>query len=150
MIRDGSPWRRGCSATGSCYAESDGNLFNCDVYWHLDVYGAATGVEHIKLSFYLDELQHDTGALRVIPGSHFDEHELRHGALQALAHEPDRVPRQRRRRGRRDPVRGPSRSIRATSSSATSARCTASFNGAARRRLFTVNFAAAPKETAGA
>lgn len=51
------------------YAESDGNRFNCDVYWHLDAYGAFADHRHIKLFFYLDSLRHDAGALRVIPGS---------------------------------------------------------------------------------
>ncbi|MGI9601702.1 MAG: phytanoyl-CoA dioxygenase family protein [Acidimicrobiales bacterium] len=52
------------------YAESDGNLFNCDVYWHTDLYGADASKENIKLFFYLDSLRADTGALRVLPGTH--------------------------------------------------------------------------------
>ena len=52
------------------YAESDGNLFNCDVYWHTDLYGADASKENLKLFFYLDALHEDSGALRVLPGTH--------------------------------------------------------------------------------
>src|SRR5262245_39527906 len=81
---------KGLLGDGYVYAESDGNLFNCDVYWHLDAYGAVEDVEHIKLSFYLDELHHDTGALRVIPGSHFQSSYTKK-LHRGIAHEPARV-----------------------------------------------------------
>ncbi|MDH3704815.1 MAG: phytanoyl-CoA dioxygenase family protein [Acidimicrobiia bacterium] len=55
------------------YAESDGNLFNCDVYWHTDLYGADASKENLKLFFYLDSLRGDSGALRVLPGTHHHE-----------------------------------------------------------------------------
>jgi hypothetical protein len=51
------------------YAESDGNLFYCESSWHPDVYGAALTRYHIKLSFYLDPLAAETGAIRMIPGT---------------------------------------------------------------------------------
>ena len=56
------------------YAESDGNLFDCESLWHSDTYGAPMLIHHVKLSFYLDSLRGDSGAIRVIPGTqHFRE-----------------------------------------------------------------------------
>jgi hypothetical protein len=56
------------------YAESDGNLFDCESLWHSDTYGAPMLIHHVKLSFYLDSLKADSGAIRVIPGTqHFRE-----------------------------------------------------------------------------
>ena len=56
------------------YAESDGNLFDCESLWHSDTYGAPMLIHHVKLSFYLDSLRADSGAIRVIPGTqHFRE-----------------------------------------------------------------------------
>jgi ectoine hydroxylase-related dioxygenase (phytanoyl-CoA dioxygenase family) len=139
---------KGLLGDGYVYAESDGNLFNCDVYWHLDAYGAVEGVEHIKLSFYLDELHHDTGALRVIPGSHFDSTYTKK-LHRGIAHEPDRVhenfglavdeiPSWTLDVTPGDLIVGNFRTLHG------------SFNGAPRRRLFTVNFAAAPGGATGA
>ncbi len=53
------------------YAESDGNILNCETTWHRDTYGAPLKQFHLKLLFYLDPLVADTGALRVIPGTQF-------------------------------------------------------------------------------
>ena len=53
------------------YAESDGNLFDCESTWHSDIYGAPMDVHHVKISFYLDTLREDSGAIRVIPGTNF-------------------------------------------------------------------------------
>ena len=53
------------------WASSDGNLFYCESYWHPDNYAAPLDHYHVKLSFYLDELVGDSGAIRLIPGSHF-------------------------------------------------------------------------------
>jgi ectoine hydroxylase-related dioxygenase (phytanoyl-CoA dioxygenase family) len=53
------------------YAESDGNLFDCESTWHSDMYGAPLHLHHLKLSFYLDRLREDSGAIRVIPGTNF-------------------------------------------------------------------------------
>jgi hypothetical protein len=54
------------------YQGTDGNLFFCDVHWHIDGYGTTTEEEHIKAYFYLDALRSDSGALRVLPGTHID------------------------------------------------------------------------------
>lgn len=51
------------------YAESDGNLFYCETSWHADIYSAPINQLHLKLSFYLDELDADSGAIRLIPGT---------------------------------------------------------------------------------
>ena len=53
------------------YAESDGNLAFCHSEWHADTYGAPMTTRHIKLSFYLDPLRADSGAIRVLPGTHY-------------------------------------------------------------------------------
>jgi hypothetical protein len=52
------------------YSESDGNLFSCETEWHCDIYGSPLRIPHIKLSFYLDRLTAETGAPRVMPGTH--------------------------------------------------------------------------------
>jgi ectoine hydroxylase-related dioxygenase (phytanoyl-CoA dioxygenase family) len=53
------------------FAESDGNLFDCESHWHSDTYGAPLRIKHLKLSFYLDPLTAESGAIRVIPGTNF-------------------------------------------------------------------------------
>jgi hypothetical protein len=53
------------------YAESDGNLFDCESIWHADTYSAPMSIHHVKVSFYLDQLRGDSGAIRVIPGTNF-------------------------------------------------------------------------------
>jgi len=50
------------------YMGSDGNYYVGDTGWHSD--GWHTKVKHLKIAFYLDDLTGDTGALRVIAGSH--------------------------------------------------------------------------------
>ena len=55
------------------WASSDGNLFYCESYWHPDNYAAPLQHYHVKLSFYLDDLTGDNGAIRIIPGSHFHQ-----------------------------------------------------------------------------
>lgn len=50
------------------YMGSDGNYYVGDTGWHSD--GWHPVVRHIKIAFYLDPVTRDTGALRVIPGSH--------------------------------------------------------------------------------
>lgn len=53
-----------------CYSGSDGNLYNGDSGWHSDGYNKAAGRRHVKVAIYLDTLSAETGALRVIPGTH--------------------------------------------------------------------------------
>lgn len=52
------------------YVGSDGNYYSGDSGWHSDTYGERGGVLFVKMAFYLDPVTRDTGALRVIPGSH--------------------------------------------------------------------------------
>jgi hypothetical protein len=67
-----------CSALlgdGYGFHATDGNLYAGDTGWHSDAFGQwpeKTTVRHLKIAFYLDPLTRDTGALRVIPGSHWD------------------------------------------------------------------------------
>jgi hypothetical protein len=51
------------------YMGSDGNYYVGDTGWHSDGWHRGE-IRHIKIAFYLDPLTRDTGALRVIPGSH--------------------------------------------------------------------------------
>jgi hypothetical protein len=50
----------------------DGNFYSGDTGWHPDCghWREKTITRHIKVAFYLDRLTRETGALRVIPGSH--------------------------------------------------------------------------------
>lgn len=50
------------------YMGSDGNYYTGDTGWHRD--GFHQKYRHIKIAFYLDHLNENSGALRVIPGSH--------------------------------------------------------------------------------
>jgi len=52
------------------YRASEGNIFTGDTYWHSDLYNADFKYRHIKILFYLDPIDANSGALRVIPGSH--------------------------------------------------------------------------------
>jgi ectoine hydroxylase-related dioxygenase (phytanoyl-CoA dioxygenase family) len=60
------------------YMGSDGNYYTGDTVWHSD--GYHTIGRYMKIAFYLDPVTRETGALRVIPGSH----RLEHGEWQAL------------------------------------------------------------------
>ncbi|MBA3684733.1 MAG: phytanoyl-CoA dioxygenase family protein [Planctomycetes bacterium] len=51
------------------YMNSDGNFYSGDTGWHSDS-SWLPGVRHLKMAFYLDPLTPETGALRIIPGSH--------------------------------------------------------------------------------
>jgi len=51
------------------YTSGDGNLYVGDTRWHSDGYDA-NSIPSIKIAFYLDKLTKNTGAVRVIPGSH--------------------------------------------------------------------------------
>lgn len=124
------------------YAESDGNLFNCDVYWHMDAYGAdITAREYLKLYVYLDPLTAETGALRVIPGSEdltsryaqrVNGHLLDPATVEERLGVPlDQVPHWALEVEPGDLIAGNFRTLHA------------SFGGRPRRRLFTVNFAQA-------
>jgi hypothetical protein len=52
----------------------DGTLYDGDTGWHSDIaqglWKEESVARNVKVAFYLDPLTRDTGALRVIPGSH--------------------------------------------------------------------------------
>jgi hypothetical protein len=50
------------------YCSSDGNYYVGDTGWHSDT--ISPRFPYVKIALYLDPLTRDTGALRVIPGSH--------------------------------------------------------------------------------
>ncbi len=50
------------------YMGSDGNYYSGNTDWHPD--GDHSKYKHLKIAIYLDELDENTGALQVIPGSH--------------------------------------------------------------------------------
>jgi hypothetical protein len=72
------------------FAESDGNRFDCESLWHSDTYGAPMTSHYVKLSFYLDPLRAETGAIRVIPGSQFFRESFAK-ALRAGFREPAQI-----------------------------------------------------------
>ncbi len=51
------------------YLGSDGNYYVGDTGWHSDG-GWPRPIVYYKIAFYLDRLTRDSGAIRVIPGSH--------------------------------------------------------------------------------
>jgi len=62
------------------YIAGDGNYYSGDTGWHRD--GFHRVGEFLKVAFYLDPVKAESGALRVVPGSHRDEMhwETRHPA----------------------------------------------------------------------
>lgn len=65
---------------GFWWTGSDGNLYVGDTGWHADRLQDQTGQDHlpwdlksIKICFYFDPVDADTGCLRVIPGTHRQE-----------------------------------------------------------------------------
>lgn len=58
----------GLLGEGFNYLGSGGELYVGDGLWHSD--SANRVLTHVKLAMYLDSLTRDTGALRVVPGSH--------------------------------------------------------------------------------
>lgn len=120
---------------------SDGSIFSCDTSWHSDTFGAPMDEYHLKLSFYLEPLDHDSGAIRMIPGTNdwmapFSK-SLRRDLLDPAAIEerfgvqPDEIPSWTLRSTPGDVVVWNYRTIHA------------SFNGGQRRRLLSLNFRAA-------
>ena len=54
------------------YMGSDGNYYVGDTGWHSDGWHSVGKPQHLKFAFYLDPIKKNSGALRVIPGSHLD------------------------------------------------------------------------------
>ncbi len=60
---------------GYGFQGGDGNCYAGDTGWHSDAFGPwpdKTTARHLKVAWYLDPLAKDSGALRVIPGSHHE------------------------------------------------------------------------------
>lgn len=72
------------------YAESSGDLLECETTWHRDVYASPLTQLHIKLLFYLDPLDAETGALRVMPGTNYYQDSYTHDLLRGQGF-PDRM-----------------------------------------------------------
>jgi hypothetical protein len=55
----------------SCtYNGSVGNIFNSYIYWHSDYFRSTIpAATQLKIAFYLDRIDADSGALRVMPGT---------------------------------------------------------------------------------
>jgi len=68
------------------YLGSDGNFYVGDTPWHRD--GNHRGLRFIKLAIYLDPLDGDSGALRVIPGSHHLDDVYAKGLAEVIAKIP--------------------------------------------------------------
>jgi ectoine hydroxylase-related dioxygenase (phytanoyl-CoA dioxygenase family) len=120
------------------YRQTDGNLLWCDTSWHCDIYDSPLEQFHIKLFFYLDALDADTGALRVIPGSNDYMSAFARGLRNDLERPQDveanfgvpvdEIPSWTVPNQPGDLVVGNYRTVHAT------------FNGVERRRLFTMNY----------
>lgn len=120
------------------WASSDGNLFYCESYWHSDMYAAPLPHYHVKLSFYLDDLDGESGAIRVIPGSQFHNQTFAR-TLRRDFNDPAKVTQIFGVEGRDIPA------ITLTSKPGdlilwNFRTIHGSYNGGARRRLFSLNF----------
>jgi len=67
---------------------TEGNLHVGDTAWH-GGFGSAEVLSHIKVSFYLEPLVRETGALCVIPGSHKGDFSERLSRISDRAEDPD-------------------------------------------------------------
>jgi hypothetical protein len=120
------------------YGQSDGSLFYCDTSWHPDSYDSPLSRYHVKLSFYLDPLHGENGAIRMMPGTNHYQTEYA-SSLRTNLNDPlqipdvfgvapDEVPSWTLESEPGDVVVWNFRTIHA------------SFNGGERRRLFSLNF----------
>ncbi len=72
------------------YMGSDGNFYVSDTGWHSDGGHRREDPMHIKIALYLDPLTADTGALRVIPGSHLFGDGYADRLTEQIRHSQDR------------------------------------------------------------
>ncbi len=70
------------------YTSGDGNLYVGDTAWHSDGYNGER-IPSIKIAFYLDPLTEDTGAVRIIPGSHHCGDAFSDGLEKEIRNSPD-------------------------------------------------------------
>jgi hypothetical protein len=120
------------------YAESDGNLLDCETSWHCDIFGAPMTTRHVKLFFYLDPQRADSGALRVMPGTHYFQESFARD-LRPKINDPQSIAKQfglDRTELPAVPVETDPGDVIALDFRTVHA----SFHGPAGRRLFTLNF----------
>ena len=68
---------------------SDGNLYVGDTQWHGGLgQSESAPLKHIKVAIYPDAVTRETGALRVIPGSHVSEYQEHLRVLTAQYEDP--------------------------------------------------------------
>lgn len=60
----------GLLGPGAVYVNSDVSVMRCVTEWHYDTPVSDVDRRHLKIGIYLDPLDHDTGALRFLPGIH--------------------------------------------------------------------------------
>jgi hypothetical protein len=68
---------------------TDGHIFDCDTSWHPDM--GSDDRFRVKLSFYLDPQRANSGAIRLIPGSHYVDCDYSKTLLQDLYGRPQKV-----------------------------------------------------------
>lgn len=72
---------------GYLYTGSAGNLFSSYIHWHSDYFRSTVSSQmHIKLALYLDELDAESGALRVMPGTNHP------GLFRSALYDEDKAP----------------------------------------------------------
>jgi hypothetical protein len=73
----------GLLGPGAEYLNSDGSIYCCETEWHYDTPREHPERPHAKFTFYLEALDRESGAPRVLPVSHHDP-ELYRGPLEPL------------------------------------------------------------------
>lgn len=73
---------RGLLGEGAAYSCSDGAVYHCETEWHYDTPTHDLDRRHVKFAFYLEPLEADRGAPRVMPGSHLLNRTYRGGPLE--------------------------------------------------------------------
>jgi ectoine hydroxylase-related dioxygenase (phytanoyl-CoA dioxygenase family) len=132
---------------GYVYAGSSGNLFNSYIHWHSDFFRDSVAPEtHIKLAFYLDHLDGESGALRVMPGTNHP------GSYRMSLYEEDRSPvfGDLERRFGLDEEQLPCWAMAVSPGDLVvfnDAVMHANFKGRARRRMFSLQFEQVPPTT---
>ena len=120
------------------YCGGDGNYYTGNTSWHPD--GGWGRLIATKTAFYLDHLTRDTGALRLIPGSHHPDHFVRkekldvNNSLELFGVPPSELP------GSIAVETNPGDIVIFNHDL-----YHASFGGTARRRMFTMNCTICPK-----
>jgi ectoine hydroxylase-related dioxygenase (phytanoyl-CoA dioxygenase family) len=131
---------------GYRYEGSAGNLFSSYIHWHSDYFRSTLPSEmHIKLSFYLDDLDADSGALRVMPGTNHP------GPFRSSLYDEQRETKigEMQRRFGLEQEDLPCWAITSHPGDLVvfdDSILHANFNGGARRRMFSLQFAQAPSQ----